>query len=809
MSNRWLIFGTVFAVVILLGGVVSAVVGVRYVNAKKSSLSHIPPDEPAEQPTQFIATKAPAGTTVKVDLFETKFKPFAAKYCNSCHNSTDAAGSVSLDVYMGEAHARKDRKTFETIAEVLTTGHMPPKKSKAQPTKAERDEIVEYLSNTLTKVDCTAAKDPGRVTLRRLNKAEYNNTIRDLCGVDFQPAADFPSDEVGYGFDHIGDVLSMQPIMVEKYMAAADKILDAAIPWLEPIKSGRQSFRPQSIQVQPREAKSKDPVKITFTKEGLGYIEKFNFPAEGQYIIRAKVWGNKVGGASAKAEIRVDGKAIKDFPVEAPEAKPITLEVKTQVKLGEFRVGIAFTNPHEDKNATDAAKKYRSLGIAQIEIEGPIGGAARPISLSAQRLIIAKPGSGTTPAAAAEKVLAAFARKAYRRPVKPAEIDRLTKLYKLAEGRGEPFDKAIQLPMKAVLVSPHFLFRIEDDPKEAESVRTLNDWEFATRLSYFLWSSMPDDELFSLAEKETLRKPEVLKAQVARMLKDPRSRSLTENFAQQWLTLRSLKTITPDPKTYPSWDENLRSAMLNETEQYFDYIVKNDRKVTEFLDSDYTFLNDRLAKHYGISGVQGESFRYVKLSDRHRGGLITQASILTVTSNPTRTSPVKRGKWVLENILGTPPPPPAPDVPELEATPLKGTLRQRMEQHRANPACATCHAKLDPMGFGLENFDGIGGWRTEEQRSKIDASGEMPDGAKFDGPAQLRKMLLGKSEAFRKCFAEKMLTYALGRGLEYYDHCVLEDLVKNLKAGDDKLSSLIFAIVQSDPFQKRKGKRSE
>jgi mono/diheme cytochrome c family protein len=808
MSARWLIIlGSVAALALLAGGAL-AIVGVRHLQAKRITAD--PPADTVEPAVgQVPAAKTGGAAPAKADEFAKRFKPFAEKYCNNCHNSNDSAGSVSLDAYLNESHARKDRKTFETVAEVLATGTMPPKKNKAQPTRAERDDIIAYVNDTLTKTDCTAARDPGRVTLRRLNKAEYNNTIRDLCGVDFQPAADFPSDEVGYGFDHIGDVLSMQPIMVEKYMNAAEKILDAAIPPMDRVQSSKQSFRQQAIQAQPRESKSKDPVRINFTKEGFGYVEKFNFPAEGDYIVRFRATGSKVGGAAAKAEIRIDGKAVKDFVVDVPGDKPTAFETKTRMKMGEFRVAVAFTNPFEDKKEPDPAKRFRTLGLHQIEIEGPIGGVDRPIPPGAQRLIVAKPGPGVTPAAAAEKILAAFARKAYRRPVKPAELERMVKLYKLAEGRGEPFEKAIRLPMKAVLVSPHFLFRIEDDPKDADGIRTINDWEFATRLSYFLWSTMPDEELFSHADKGTLRKPEVLKAQVARMLKDPRSKALTENFAQQWLTLRQLKTMAPDAKTFPNWDESLRSAMLKETESYFDYVVKNDRRITEFLDSDYTFLNERLARHYGIPGVQGNDFRYVKLSDRHRGGILTQASVLTVTSNPTRTSPVKRGKWVLENILGTPPPPPAPDVPELEATPLKGTLRQQMEQHRANPACATCHAKLDPMGFGLENFDAIGAWRTEEKKTRIDASGEMPDGSKFNGPAELRKMLLGKSEAFRKCFAEKMLTYALGRGLEYYDHCVLDDLVKSLKSGDDKLSALVMAVVQSDPFQKRKGKRSE
>jgi hypothetical protein len=321
---------------------------------------------------------------------------------------------------------------------------------------------------------------------------------------------------------------------------------------------------------------------------------------------------------------------------------------------------------------------------------------------------------------------------------------------------------------------------------------------------------MPDAELQGLADRGELRKPGVLEAQVRRMLKDPKARALTDNFAGQWLMLRSIPALTPDTGRFPNWDDSLRTAIIKETELFFEHIVKNDRAVTELLDANYTFLNERLAKHYGIPNVRGSDFRQVTLPDQRRGGLVTQASVLTVTSNPTRTSPVKRGKWVLENLLGVQPPPPAPDVPELPPVgQLKGTVRQQMEQHRANPSCANCHAKLDPLGFGLENFDAIGGWRDQDNKQKIDASGVLPDGAKFDGPAELKKILLAKSNDFRRCLSEKLLTYALGRGLEYYDKCVLDDLAKTLQTENDRFSALVIAIVQSDPFQKRKGKRSE
>jgi len=741
--------------------------------------------------------------------FDKKIKPFLTTFCNTCHSSNKPKGEVALDVYLSEAHARKDRKMWETIEKQIATGEMPPK-GKPQPTKDEKAFVLNWIETALTKVDCTAPKDPGRVTLRRLNRAEYNNTIRDLCGVTLRPADDFPSDDVGYGFDNIGDVLSMPPILLEKYLTAAERVLDAALVNLDPISSSKQLFRTQNILVTPRSAKTRDTrPKITFTTDGSAFLEKFNFPATGEYIIRVKAWGTPAQKVAPSLAIRLDGKDVKSFPVDATEAKMTTVETKLRVESGERRVAVAFVNP-SDPAKLAADEKPRTLGVETIEVEGPIGGANRALPDSAKLIFSVVPKDKTENTTAAKKVLENFASRAFRRPVTSAELERLMKLYALAEKQGEAFDKAVRLPLKAILVSPHFLFRIEEDPKVGTSVKAISEYELATRLSYFLWSSMPDETLTRLAQNGELRKPGVLKAQVDRMLKDPKSSALVENFAGQWLMLRNLKTLAPDAKLFSNWDESLRSSMIRESEMFFDYIVKNDRSVLEFLDADYTFVNERLAKHYGIEKVDGAEFRKVSLKDGRRGGIVTQASMLTVTSNPSRTSPVKRGKWILENILGTPPPPPAPEVPELPPVgQLKGTLRQQMEQHRANPNCATCHSKLDPLGFGLENFDGIGSWRDKDNNQPIDSSGVLPDGAKFSGPAELRKVLLGKSAQFRHCLAEKLLTYALGRGLEYYDKCGLDEIVRKLQFNNDRFSALVLAIAESDAFQKRAAKRSE
>ncbi len=776
------------------------------------ALNEKPKDVTARAPvTDFTESPVRAEPAPAEDpVFKAKVLPFIQKYCLDCHKGEKAKGGLSLESYTSEAQARKDRKNWSAMQHVIASGEMPPAASKKpQPTKDEKEFILNWIENSLTKVDCSPStpKDPGRVTIRRLNRAEYNNTIRDLCGVDFKPAEEFPSDDVGYGFDNIGDVLSFQPILLEKYLAAADKIVTAAMNIPEPAKSSKQGFGAQNILVIPRSAKARDPInKIVFTSEGSGFLEKFNFPAEGEYVVRFKAWGTKTGDAYPQATVRVDGKDIKTLTVDAEQGKSQVYEVRAKLPAGEKRVAVAFTNAFEDK----ANKKFREMGLERIEIEGPFNPVPPPEPASVKLLLVARPVSSTGARAAAEKVVANFARRAYRRPVAPNEIVRLMQLFDVATKQGEAFDKALRLPMKAVLVSPHFLYRIEDDPKNPNDVRTINDFEFATRLSYFLWSSMPDEELFALAAKGELRKPGTLEAQVKRMLKDPKVRALSENFAGQWLQLRNLKTLSPDKGYYPNWDEALRNAMIQEAETFFEFVVQNDRPILDFLDADYTFVNDKLAKHYGLTDVKGSEFRKVKLPDTRRGGIITMASTLTVTSNPTRTSPVKRGKWILENVLNTPPPPPAPDVPELPPTgQLKGTLRQQMEQHRADPKCAVCHNKLDPLGFGLENFDGIGGWRTQDNKQNIDSTGELPGGVKFNGPAGLRKVLLGKADQFRNCFAEKLLTFGLGRGLEYYDKCAIDDIVKASKTEGDKFSALVLAVVKSDPFQKRKGKRTE
>ncbi len=593
--------------------------------------------------------------------FTKDVQPLIAKYCYGCHGNGKNSGGIVLDKYKDEESLQKKLSLWEKVADNLRAGAMPPDK-KPRPTLDELDMMNAYFDTAVFKVDCTIGKkDPGRVTIHRLNRAEYNNTIRDLVGVDFKPANDFPVDDAGYGFDNIGDVLSMPPVLLEKYLAAAEQVVTQAFA--------------------------------------------------------------------------------------APDVKKKLLNPPA--------------NPKFDKEK------------------------------------------------GARVVLRAFAERAYRRPATDSELKRLQRLVDSAQRNGDSYDKGIQLAMEAILVSPHFLFRIEmgQEDEKATEIYPLNDWELATRLSYFLWSTMPDEELFALCRDGKLRKDDNLEKQVRRMLKDPKASALVDNFFDQWLQIRGLKSFTPNPEQFPNFNENLRSAMQKETELFCQHIIKENRSVMEFLDADYTFVNETLAKHYGIDGVKGDDFQKVTFKDNRRGGVLTQASILSITSNPTRTSPVKRGKWILENILGTPPPPPPPSVPELKEDKgaLTGTLRQRMEQHRADPMCASCHQRMDPLGFGFENFDAIGAWRTKEGKSDIDASGMLPGAVTFNGPAELRAILKKREAAFAHCLTEKLLTYALGRGMERSDKCTIDEVARNVAREQYQFTSLVLEIVKSDAFQKRRG----
>jgi hypothetical protein len=720
--------------------------------------------------------------------------PLFAKYCLECHTGKESDGKLAIDS-LDPKGGVKLRKSWQKVRDNLASAIMPPADS-TQPSPEERKRMLAWLDTQPLRLDCSGPVHPGRVTIRRLNRYEYNNTIRDLCGVDFKPADDFPNDDVGYGFDNIGDVLSLPPILLEKYLAAAETISQRAI----------LTFDEHSAQTKREKGRM-------LASQGEIALES-DFPHAGQYSFRARAAADQAGPEKAKMQFKLDDKELKVFETTNRRSGDFrNYDFKLELPAGRHKFAAAFINDYYQPNAEDRKLRGdRNLNIDHIEVAGPIGVKPDQLPASHTMIVFVEPSKDKSPEDCAREIFKRFASRAYRRPATTQEVDRLMQLFALAKGDGEKFERCIQLGVEAMLVSPNFLFRVEQEPgaNDPGGIRILNEYELATRLSYFLWSSQPDGDLFHLAFTGKLR--ENLDAQVQRMLKDPKSDALVQNFAGQWLQLRSLDVITPDPKRFPQWDKELREAMRKETESFFAYIVREDRSVMEFIDSDYTFVNERLAKHYGLTGVAGAEFQKVSIPADQRGGLLGQASILTVTSNPNRTSPVKRGKWVLENLLAAPPPPAPPNVPALEETRRRdenGSLRQRLEQHRANPACASCHKLMDPLGFGLENYDAIGAWRTEDGKSAIDSTGILPSGDEFKGVRDLRTVLKKRDNEFRLCLAEKLMTYALGRGLELDDQCTLRAIADDLSRHENKFSALVLAIVHSDQFQKRASVRSK
>lgn len=739
---------------------------------------------------------------VKDISYEKDIKPILVEYCYDCHADGTKKGGIALDEHADLALLFKDRKLWSTVSKNVEQSLMPPEK-KAQPTHDQRELISEWVKREVFKTDPNNP-DPGRVTIRRLNREEYNNTIRDLVGVDFDPADDFPADDSGYGFDNIGDVLSLSPIMLEKYMNAAQKILDQAVVIGLP--------KPPTTHYGASRIAGGTPLgneARILVSNGEMFVNH-KFLADGEYSIIVKAYGDQGGPQPVKMAVRVGGKDLKQFDVKQVADNPGTFEIKFNAKAGESRVAVAFLN--DFYQAAPAKSKKRpidtNLIVQDVAVAGPIDSVNPVYPETHTRIFFKKPTGDGDKKQVGREIIQRFADRAFRRPVTDDELDRLMTIYDMGDKNKEPFEKCVKLTLQAVLVSPRFLFRgeIQPDPDNPQKAYPINEYALASRLSYFLWSSMPDTELFDYARRGQLRNN--LAYQVQRMLRDNKARALVQNFAGQWLMLRNLDIVSPDPKTYPDWDDSLKGLMRKETEMFFEYIMREDRPVMDFLTADYTFVNERLAEHYNIGGVVGDKFQKVSLAGTQRVGVLTQGSVLTITSNPTRTSPVKRGLWVLENLLATPPPPPPPDVPPLddnkEAT--SGSLRVRLEKHRENAVCASCHARMDPLGFGLENFDGIGGWREKDEGFKIDPAGKLVSGETFAGPSELSKILANqKREEFLHCMAEKMLIYALGRGLEWYDKPTIEQVAQETEGGNYRFSSLVMAVVKSVPFQLRRG----
>ncbi len=780
-------------------------------------------------------TPTPAQPASEAKAFAAEGVAYLKKHCLSCHGDTRPKADLSLTKYTTAESLLKDRKVWQRVQEVIHSGEMPPE-PRPRPAPGESDDFLKTVGGIFDHHDRTAPPDPGRVTMRRLNRLEYNNTIRDLVGVDFTPADDFPSDDVGHGFDNIGDVLTLPPVLLERYLAAAESVMDRAVA-VTPAKSPERWQGGQYLEPASAKVPLKTNWRVVTVKDGGDAVEtgpvhtSYQVPKNGEYVFRARVRAETEGkepvrvavlavcdkdapGVASDADAeKLSGAALKGLrpfvilkteEVKGTEKAPQVVEAKVPANLGVKRMAVALVKPK-------AGEPAPTLYVQNLYLKGPLD--TRPAT---HRELLTSDESKPT-VERTKDVLARFATKAYRRPVTAEELARLVKLAESRTAAGESWEAGVQFAMTAVLVSPKFLFRVElDNRPEGPEARPLNEYQLASRLSYFLWASMPDDELFGLAAKGELTRS--LPQQVKRMLADPKANTLVESFAMQWLQLQPLKNAQPDAKLFPQFNDRLRAAMLQETKLFLGEIVRQDRSVLDILDADFTYVNGDLARLYGLKDVargggrRQEEFVRVALAGTNRGGVLTQASVLTVTSNPTRTSPVKRGRWVLEQLLGTPPPPPPPNVPELEEAGKKATaltLRARMEEHRKNPACASCHAKMDPLGFGLENFDAVGAFRDKDGGAPIDPSGELPGGVKFAGPVELKKILVGKKELFARCLTEKLLTYGLGRGLEFYDKRSVDKITAGLARQDYKFSALVTEIVTSNPFRMRRGRAGQ
>ena len=729
--------------------------------------------------------------------FEKSVLPVITSTCAPCHNDRMASGGLNLGLFGTKTSMIDQREGWELIIQKVRSGEMPPQ---GVPRPAEKlDAMMKFLHEEFARADKKVKPDPGRVTAKRLNRNEYTNTIRDLLAVDFRAEKDFPTDDSGYGFDNIGDVLTISPILMEKYLVAAERIAARAVG-ADPLP------KPLLAEYSRKNANIR-----RLDRSNVEATHRVDF--DGEYTIRIGLPGERATDAKpVKMGFWMDGKLLHMMDVETRPSKMVAFnpyseeEFKLNLPEGDhvFRAGFIdddFVKTLDEKDAfSDKKNKFPNM----IWFLGPY--SSKVEKASRKKILICDSKTGD---ACVEKIVSELAHRAYRRPVTKADTAGLMKFVRMAKAEGQSVEQGIQLAIQAMLVSPNFLFRIERDvnPTDAATVHKLTELELASRLSYFLWSSMPDDQLRGLAEAGKLRSSGVLEAQVKRLLADERSAAFANNFAGQWLEVRNLDSLKPDPKKFPDWTPELRDAMKTETRMFFEYMLRENRPLPEFIDAKYTFLNGRLAKHYGIDGVDGPEFRKVELTTDQRGGILSHASVLSVSSYPTRTSPVIRGKYVLQNILGTPPPPPPPDVPQLDEDKVAsaGSLRQQMEKHRTNAVCASCHNRMDVLGFGLENYDALGKWRTKDGNFALDVSGTFPNGKQFSTPAEMRTLLKEEVPQFARCITEKMLTYSLGRGLERYDRRTVEDINQKIAAAGYPFQSLVLEIVNSLPFQMRRG----
>ena len=750
------------------------------------------------------------------------------RYCVGCHNQRLQTAGVALDTLDADA-VGPAAATWEKVVGKLRSRTMPPP-GRPRPDEATYDAVAARLETAL---DAAAGRDPnpGRPLLHRMNRTEYRNAVRDLLGLDIDVADALPADDAAYGFDNIASALGVSPLLMESYVTAARKVSRLAVGSPEvPATTTTRRAPPDLTQTGHLRG-------LPLGSRGGMRVDEY-LPADAVYEIRVRLRRAATGAIlgireAHQLELALDGERIGVFSIGGPDVyRPLVandqnpaqtvnraftadehMVTRLPITGGAHTITASFLS-RPTALAEQVTQPFLNAadGLPEVDrviVGGPFDPARATSTASRDRIFTCHPGDTGDAVGCATDILSRLGRQAYRRPLEPGELDELLRFYDRGSGRGG-FEAGIELALRFLLASPQFVFRAETEPVDLppSGVFALTDLDLASRLSFFLWSSLPDDPLLDVAERGELGDPVELERQVRRMLADPRAEALTRHFAGQWLFLRNLDGAQPDPARFPDFDDNLRRSLRRETELLFDSVARGDRSVLELLTADYTFVDERLARHYGIPGVYGNRFRRVPVTDPARRGLLGHGSVLTVTSYATRTSPVLRGKWILENLLGAPPPPPPPDVPDLQDTQAAQALpmRERLEQHRANPACAGCHARMDPLGFALEPFDAIGRWReVGADGEPIDASGTLADGTPFDGPAELRAALLARPEAFVTTLTRKLLTYALGRGLEYYDAPVVRRLVRQAAADDYRFSSIVLGIVSSEPFRMKKG----
>ena len=746
------------------------------------------------------------------------------QYCVTCHNETLKTGGLSLEK-MDFQNIGAGAETWEKVVRKLRSGMMPPQ-GRPHPDDATRQAMTAWLETNLDRA-AALKPDPGRPLLRRLNRTEYANAVRDLLALEMDPSALLPPDDSGYGFDNNADILTLSPVLLERYLSAAGQISSLAV--------GDPETRPggQTIRIRQDASQDRHIEGLPLGTVG-GGLAKVNLPLDGEYTIAVRYFRTNLGAMRGleyehQLEISVDGErvhlakfggdadfkwALENITMAADDAERRSA-VRLNLKAGPHEIGVAFLDmPGENtlrlqpfiRSSNDTLDPSGHAHVDSFTITGPFNATGPGDTPSRRKIFVCRPRTSSEKEPCARRILSSLAHHAYRGLEKPVDLDRLMTFYKSEQD----FERGIQIALQRLLSSPKFVFRSETDPATvpAGSAHRVSDLELASRLSFFLWSSIPDDELLTLAAQGKLKNASVLDQQIRRMVKDPRAQALTQNFAGQWLYLRNLKNQIPNSLEFPDFDDNLRQALQRETELFFSSIVEEDRNVLELMTADYTFLNERLAKHYGVPNIYGSHFRRVAVTDEARKGLLGQGSILMVTSHTDRTSPVVRGKWILENLLGSPPPPPPAMVPPLkESAEREGgkilSMRERMEEHRGNPACSGCHSIMDPIGFAMENFDAVGAWRTHEARVPIDASGQLLDGTKVNGIVELKKVLLKRPDTFVQTFTEKMMTYALGRGLAYSDMPTVRRIVRDSARNNYKFSAIVSEIVKSTPFQMR------